>query len=70
MDFLSLSSEAAFVILVKLAIDSTIFERKTIKYFVLGFYQSFLPPVKAVLSFDLAKPFPFSFCDFHNFFYN
>ena len=38
------------------------------KYFISGFYQSFLPPVKTVHSFDIAKPFLFSFRDFYNFF--
>ena len=37
------------------------------KYFVSGFYQRFMPPVKNVNNFNVARSFPFSFRDFYNF---
>ena len=55
MDFPSASAKAAFVTRLKLAFEYTSFERKTMKYFILGFYQSLLPPVKRARSFDIAK---------------
>ena len=55
MDFPSASAKAAFVTRLKLAFEYTSFERKTMKYFILGFYQSLLPPVKRARSFDIVK---------------
>ena len=58
MDFSSPNAPALdsslFVICFTLAFGSTSFERKTTKYFVSGFYQSFFPPVKRVHSFDIS----------------
>ena len=64
MDFANPSAKAAFVICFTPAFESTSLEKKTMKYFVSGFYQSLLPAVKRVLSFDIsyfkAKPIFFS----------
>ena len=40
----------------KAVFESTSFERKAIKYFDSAFYQRFMPTVKMVRSFDIAKP--------------
>ena len=47
-------AKVSFVFYYTLASKITRFEWKTMKYFVLGFYQSFLPLVKRVLSFDIS----------------
>ena len=60
MDFHCPSAKADFVVCFTLPFGSTCSERKTIKYFVQGFYKSFFPPVKRVRIFDIshfkAKP--------------
>lgn len=68
MDFPSPRAKAAFLICFTLDFERTSFERKTTEYFVSGFYQNFLPLVKRVHTFNLAKPFLFSYLDFFNFF--
>ena len=64
MGFPSPSAKAAFVIcftFFSFVLKSTSFERKAMKYFESGLYQSFLLHVKSVVSVDIlyfrAKPF-------------
>ena len=68
--YYSPSGQAVFVICFRLAFESHMKQSSsTMKYFISGFQQSFvLPLVKRLHTFDIAKPFLFSFYfHFHSF---
>ena len=71
MNFPCLSAKGVFVIFFTLDCESNMkYYSSTMKYFVSCFYQSFLPPLKRVRSFDIAKLLLFLFRDSSNSFYS
>ena len=68
MDFPNPSAKAAFGICFTLAFESISFERKTMKRFVSGIYQSFFAIGVKSPEFQYCKTFLFLFHDFCNLF--